>query len=950
VLDKSMLKSSLIDFDKKYIQEVLAKDVSSMVLNVQKAGIALTGYKVEKVNDILGGYEMHSLKLNPVIGQQSTLRFKIPIVNEDGNYISNGVKYRLRKQRGDLPIRKVAPNRVALTSYYGKVFINRGRKKSDDYGYWLQCEVMARALDKQDTTLTDIVMDNVFDNTVHTPRAYSALSETIQSFKARGYTLYFDYKKRDEYFPLEILSTLERDGSVVIGKNSSNQYLVLDKNNTIYITKGSELEVFGTFESFLNIPTEKAPVEYCEVVVFGKEIPIGVVLAYNMGLDKLLRLLKVEPRRVSAGSRLNLTSSEYAIAFSDETLVLSKDDRYASIILSGFNSYHRTIKLFSVYSFDQRGVYLNLLEANGLSTRYLREIDLMYQMFIDPIARDLLIEMKEPTSFEGLLLRACQLLMTDYHPEQLDPAFMRIRGYERISGAVYTELIQSLRAHNARLGKSNAPVELNPYAVWKRISEDPSKALVDEINPIESLKQIEAVTYAGTGGRNKRSMTKDTRSYHVNDMGTISESTVDSSDVAVNIFTSADPQFTSLRGISKRFNAKSNGPTALLSTSALLAPGSSIDDPKRVNYIAIQNAHAIPCEGYHQYTVRTGYDSVIAHRSSDLFAVMAKKPGTVKAIDAKGIVMLYDDGTVQGYELGRRFGNAKGLTIPHFVVSPLKVGDKVAVGDVISYNDGFFEPDFFNPKEITLKNSINVKTVLWESTQTLEDASSLSRRASDRLSTKITKVKTIVLNFDQTINKLVKPGDAVNAEDVLCIIEDAVTADNQLFNDASIDTLRLISAQAPRAHVKGIVEKVEVFYHGDKEDMSPSIKALCDSADRVLKKNADSLETAAFTASVDAGFRIESDPLSLDTIAVKIYITSNVGAGIGDKGVFANQMKTVFSEIIEEDMVTEDGQLIDAVFGAESIAARIVNSPYVIGTTNTLLQVLAKQAVAAYKK
>ena len=63
------------------------------------------------------------------------------------------------------------------------------------------------------------------------------------------------------------------------------------------------------------------------------------------------------------------------------------------MLLAGFNEYHRAIKNYSVYDFDKRGVYLNVLETNKIGYVILREIDLMYQMFIDPITRDLIIEM-----------------------------------------------------------------------------------------------------------------------------------------------------------------------------------------------------------------------------------------------------------------------------------------------------------------------------------------------------------------------------------------------------------------------------------------------------------------------------------------------------------------------------------------------------------------------------
>ena len=119
---------------------------------------------------------------------------------------------------------------------------------------------------------------------------------------------------------------------------------------------------------------------------------------------------------------------------------------------------------------------------------------------------------------------------------------------------------------------------MHPFAVWKRIDLDPSKQTVSEINPIQDLKEMEAVTYSGTGGRMSRSMTKKSREYHPNDMGVISEATTDSSDVAINTFLSADPQFKSLRGTAKPYVIGKTGATALLSTSALISPSSDKDD------------------------------------------------------------------------------------------------------------------------------------------------------------------------------------------------------------------------------------------------------------------------------------------------------------------------------------------------------------------------------------
>ena len=260
----------------------------------------------------------------------------------------------------------------------------------------------------------------------------------------------------------------------------------------------------------------------------------------------------------------------------------------------------------------------------------------------------------------------------------------------------------------------------------------------------------------------------------------------------------------------------------------------------------------------------------------------ATQPGKVLNINKKGIIVEYADGTKQGYELGRRFGNAAGPVIPHEIATQMKVGQEFEVGEAICYNTGFFEPDFFDPKRIVLKNAFNVRTVLWESLQTLEDASSITEKTASKLVTKLTKVKNILVSFDQTVSNLVKVGDKVDYDTVLCYIQDQVTAGNKLFTDETIDTLKMLGAQSPRAHVQGIVEAVEVYYHGDKEDMSESLLELANESDKRLRYAANSQGKRFMSGSVDSGFRIEANPLPLDCVAIRLYITTTAPAGVGD--------------------------------------------------------------------
>ena len=102
ILDKTMLRSSLEVFTSNYVKkDVIGKDSAAMVLAIQRAGLIVTDYKVETYESILGAEEEHTIRIVPIEGVPSTIRFKIPVVREDGTFSANGVTYSLRKQIGD---------------------------------------------------------------------------------------------------------------------------------------------------------------------------------------------------------------------------------------------------------------------------------------------------------------------------------------------------------------------------------------------------------------------------------------------------------------------------------------------------------------------------------------------------------------------------------------------------------------------------------------------------------------------------------------------------------------------------------------------------------------------------------------------------------------------------------------------------------------------------------
>lgn len=950
VFDKTMLQSSLLEFDSRYVKEILSKDVVNSVMALQNAGIAVVDYQVEEVEDVLNHYEIHTIKLAPATGPASTIRFKIPKVSPDGSYLANGVRYSLRKQRGDVPIRKVDPTSVALTSYYGKVFVDRSARSVNNYPKWLSDQIRAIGLDPKDNRVTELRPSNVFNHLNKTPRLYSLLSQSFRRFTAVGIDFFFEFTNREKEFGEAKVRAAESKGMVVIGKKGAELVLV-DQYDTLYVQKARGPEPLGKLEELLQLDTSDAPLEMAEMGVFNKSIPMGLILGYYFGLERVIKALRPTVfRRQQVGERLKLAEGEYAVRFADENLIFHRDDKVVSLLMAGFLQYWKAIRSHSVYDFNRKDVYLNVLETAKIGVRYLRELDLLRDMFIDPITFDLLTEMKEPTEWEGLLVRAVELLTTDWAPAETDMEYMRIKGYERISGAVYAEMVRAARVHNARRGAAGNKVEMAPHAIWQAIQDDPSKGQVEESNPIECLRTQESVTFGGTGGRSRRSMVKRSRVFHPNDMGVISESTVDSGDVAISTFTTADPNFTSLRGLSRRYEPGQDGATKLISTAALVSPCADRDDPKRVNFIGIQYHSTMFAEGYDVQPVQTGYGDVLPHRVNDLFAYTAKGDGVVVAVSDKAITVEYKDGTQRSVELGRRFGTVAGKIFPHHVHSDLKVGQKIKEGDVVAYNTHYFKPSALNPTQVSLKTGITVRTAILECSDTLEDSSVISEDVAKLLRTQITKPRDLVVTFDQKIHGLVTKGQKVDSEDILCTIEDAVTANTDLFDEESIDTLRLLGSPTPKAKYNGVVESIEIYYNGDKEDMSPSLRAIADAGDKERAKLQKALGRKVLTGSVDGALRVAGNPLNMDSMLIRVFITTDVGAGVGDKGVFANQMKTIFGRVMSGVNQTKSGLPLGAIFSYTSFSNRIVLSPELIGTTTTLLKVLSKKVVEAYRK
>lgn len=480
-----------------------------------------------------------------------------------------------------IPIRKVDPRRVALTSYTNKTFVVRSERADNDFGTWIQRQLDAKARDETNPILSNPkYAEYKFSDVKGLPRIYTILAGKFSSLDNGANHFYFNYLNRKEYFESKfglIVEDIERDDMVMVGVHDRLPIL-LDRQGIFYLHESmTSLEPMGTIADLAGLNISKAPLEACNVKVSGKDIPLGFILGYRLGFTAMLEKLGVEYQSYPRGTKIAIQPEDYVLAFNDVIMVFPRADYKAMLVLGGLRRYHKSLKNFSRYDFDKQDVYYRVLGEQGLPIRILREIDFLFEAWLDPITKGLLEEMGEPTDFEALLHRCVELLMSDWSPGEVDGAYMRYRGYERIAGQIYSSLSKAVKRYNNRDGSTDLKVIMDRHEVWREIN-DPTVATIEDSNPIANCREQEAMTYRGGGGRAPVSMVARTRIYGKNDKGIVSESTVDSGDVGIIAYLTPDANFRSMRGLTTPFDDVTDPKSKLLSTAALLGVGIAHDD------------------------------------------------------------------------------------------------------------------------------------------------------------------------------------------------------------------------------------------------------------------------------------------------------------------------------------------------------------------------------------
>lgn len=331
----------------------------------------------------------------------------------------------------------------------------------------------------------------------------------------------------------------------------------------------------------------------------------------------------------------------------------------------------------------------------------------------------------------------------------------------------------------------------------------------------------------------------------------------------------------------------------------------------------------------------TSYDRVIASRVGDKYAFIAKGDGSVTKV-GNYLKVDYKNGDKDAVKIGIWHGDVAGKYVSHTMVTDLVEGHKFKKGDVLAWNQGFFERDLFNPRNVVMKIGALSWVSLCEGNDTLEDGCAVSPKLAGMMATTFTKRKTIMVDFDQEIELLADLNNEVEYNDVLCRITNYIEGQDQ--TGASVSALEKFSGSNPKAGFTGKITSMRLIYMGDKEDMAPKLRELADRFDKELAKDKRELGGALpTTCQTKSSTFFGGEKVTENKLAISFFIDTRAEAGIGDKLVFGNQLKSIIGRVMEGVNRTESGIEIDARFGIRSVFARIVGSGFEVGAYNAML-------------
>lgn len=294
-----------------------------------------------------------------------------------------------------------------------------------------------------------------------------------------------------------------------------------------------------------------------------------------------------------------------------------------------------------------------------------------------------------------------------------------------------------------------------------------------------------------------------------------------------------------------------------------------------------------------------------------------------------------------------------------------KTGETFTKGAVIAKNPLFFSG---NGKDEDLSYNLGklTKIAIASGDFTLEDSSAITETLSEKMASKITMRKEVLLDKNSTVSFIAKEGQHIKTGEPLMVFENAFDDDsiNDILGKIGSEyqeDIAEISKNELKCKYTGSVVKVNIYYASEISEYSESIqkilkeyiakgKARKKIIESIKGNGYDSINSPIIDKQTDK--KIKGTEIG-DGILFEFYIEYEDKLDIGDKIIYGTALKTIVSTVIEkgEEPFSEfrEDEPIEGLLSPLSINSRMTLDIFIDGFVNKALIELKRKVKEIYE-
>ena len=951
---------------KAYEENLMDRDIVQTFVNLSKIsnGFEITNVEVTDISDVNNLLNNWRISLrSKETGRLNTINVKVPRLN-NGKFYYNGIWYHLGKQDFPIPILKLTPKRVMLTSNYNKITVDRYDTKS-----LVDITSLVKVLSK----MINERGENRYVKPGTSTMSNAKFMSTVEYDEYAKVWLYFKNKDTNIEINFNRLQCLKLYGFVSVDDNEFCCGMI----NQVPIVMNTDTGLTRDGESITDLIVKSLPPdlqkEYMKIkpgkrsmfatMNAGGKTPVGVTCCAWEGLSTVLKKANVEYKIVQPRDQVPL--GFISITFKDCKLLI-KNTIPNQLLFNGFNMINTKdypMAKFEVPIMNPDSIYIDIYNQYFFKQyAQLTTFITCYNFFIDAITFDVCAHYNIPTDIVGMLIYATNMLADNNFALEQTSSLYRIRSSEVVPAIIHCEIAFAISKYNNSSGSKSRDhmLKFNSNAVMLNLITLGTTETANSLNPMVELHQEEGITQRGFHGVNEaRAFSKYKRAYHESMIGKEAMSTPNSANVGINRQLVIDPKVESVRGYTSTDGVDVDyNDLQLASFSELLTPGTvSHDDAIRTAIATAQTSHIISTEFAEPALVSNGVDEIAAASLSDEFAVLAEFDGKVIEMKDDFMIIQYKNGTKRAVELGDRFhlNPGGGFYVDNKLVTHLKANDTFKKNDVIAYHDKFFTRG--TDGVVRLNIGPLAKVAFTSSYSTYEDSGLMTERFSKKLATHITMMETIKLDATANVESIVKVGDEVEIGDPLLVLGLGDTGDKSVDNflkafraDSGSSIVDAAKRVFKSKHAGKIVD-IRMYTVKSMDKLSDSLFKLLDAH---FKENAkktkilDKYEKGSNVYKMGVMCSRPTGPLKGQEIRgirtdvmIDIYIEHEDLQSVGDKLAAFAASKQVIAEVVPvgEEPYAEStpDEEISIFVSARSILKRMIPSAAITAAGNKVL-------------